>query len=816
MPVLLSVGASFAASNSVTIRDTSGSAQNNRPFTISRVFAQGEFPAGAYPQARLNSGSTVPTQVDLKNTWPDGSVKHALVSFVATLPANGNMTVDFVPQSTSNNTGYLDKAGMLNYNGGNWSAQTQTSGGSADARAMLGALTVSTDINSSQVRYWMKGPIVTQVIVEDKSPSLAYDFGTDANKSLHPIFVLTFYPNTNLGVSVQYIVDNDWFNKCQDQTYSITLKANGATVFSKASFDFISATRWRKVFWAGAAPTGWTDETTPGINIDYNLPYMASSKALANYDLTKHPSAAAIASEVADYHSRNTNNEEPQFCVSNPDWCGSYVKFMPQAGGRGDLGVLPRWYMLYLYTFDKSLYPVLLGDGLASGRAPIHARDYDNTLFFDSAHRGTAFGRPVDTDGRPYTNAQISVGSITTNGWDVDLAHQPDMVFLPYLITGDWYFLEELQFWAARNPMTIESCDDAHWCRHGSWEFYSPTIESRGVGWSYRTLLNAAFISPDNTPEQFHFVEKLKNNIQIWEGVYNIKNGSFPPVDPSCPNFDPRTTTDKWCWGRKLISTRAGGGAPNTIGFPDLGDPYVDDVYLVGVIDLTKAGNPPVQAMFESAINQIIWGRIKELGYPGSFIQTFWSTWFINVAVNPAVNHFHIQDYVYPIVRTGTDLDTNQYIQSWQEWNNAYFPAYNGSGSGSAQDLFMQRSGDVEFGYPHIAYAALSYAAGITTSDGLSGNNAWTWIKTTLPNQSLQNDNPKWAIVPRTGTQQAGPCDLNSDGVVDVADVQLEINQSLGVNQCGNGDLDGNGLCNVIDVQRVVNAVLNGTCRVGR
>jgi hypothetical protein len=58
------------------------------------------------------------------------------------------------------------------------------------------------------------------------------------------------------------------------------------------------------------------------------------------------------------------------------------------------------------------------------------------------------------------------------------------------------------------------------------------------------------------------------------------------------------------------------------------------------------------------------------------------------------------------------------------------------------------------------------------------------------------------------------PCDLNSDGLVNVLDVQLMVGQALGTAACTNR-LDGAPTCDVIDVQRVVNAALGGACRQG-
>jgi hypothetical protein len=58
------------------------------------------------------------------------------------------------------------------------------------------------------------------------------------------------------------------------------------------------------------------------------------------------------------------------------------------------------------------------------------------------------------------------------------------------------------------------------------------------------------------------------------------------------------------------------------------------------------------------------------------------------------------------------------------------------------------------------------------------------------------------------------PCDLNTDGVVNVLDVQLMVGQALGTTACTNR-LDGAPTCDVIDVQRVVNAALGGACLQG-
>jgi hypothetical protein len=60
-------------------------------------------------------------------------------------------------------------------------------------------------------------------------------------------------------------------------------------------------------------------------------------------------------------------------------------------------------------------------------------------------------------------------------------------------------------------------------------------------------------------------------------------------------------------------------------------------------------------------------------------------------------------------------------------------------------------------------------------------------------------------------TLTTSTCDLNSDGVVNVLDVVLAVNQVIGVSPCTNANL-GSGACTLADVQAIVNAAMGGAC----
>ena len=61
----------------------------------------------------------------------------------------------------------------------------------------------------------------------------------------------------------------------------------------------------------------------------------------------------------------------------------------------------------------------------------------------------------------------------------------------------------------------------------------------------------------------------------------------------------------------------------------------------------------------------------------------------------------------------------------------------------------------------------------------------------------------------------ASSCDLNNDGLTNILDVQISVNQTLGVVSCSNGDLNGDGICSIVDTQRVINAAMGQTCKIG-
>jgi len=141
------------APNTITVQERSGEAQGNRVVSVARPLRRGEIPDCV--SASWN-GALLLTQCDVKNRWPDGSVKFAIVTFVIPrLPAYASAVIEFGNRATNPETSGLTQEAMLgpDYD---FDATIELIGAGVtrrvSARAMLAV---------GHWRYWLKGPVVT-------------------------------------------------------------------------------------------------------------------------------------------------------------------------------------------------------------------------------------------------------------------------------------------------------------------------------------------------------------------------------------------------------------------------------------------------------------------------------------------------------------------------------------------------------------------------------------------------------------------------------------------------------------------------------
>jgi hypothetical protein len=814
-------GAPGTATNSVTITEKSGAQQPGRPFTIFRVFVQGEI--ANYPHPSVSGTPLTVWQSNVETRWPDGSVQQALISFPLNLAQGGAVTVSFVNDPNAcyvGNQAACDGAApnqsqILGFNSGSWGASIETANG-----ASTQAANASTMVQNGDWRFWIKGPVANIVIAEDRSPALKYDFGwhctsgcasataqygtkffdysrsswtvDGTNRSLHPIFVLTQYQGWP-GVKEEYILENDWITTVQDQSYNLTLKSGQALTnvqFSRSGLAQVARSRWRKTFWDGQMPGS--------VNIDYNMSYLIASRAIANYDTSKVVSPSAIAQEIQKWSA----SDQADIASVGSTYSGTVYKAFPSTGGRPDIGLMPEWGVLYLFSMNPTLYQEVIGDAEAMGYAPNHYREAAPNRFFDDLHTTSAFGRTVSADARPvFLSGEVPntspgldadqatvVGGISNNHWDtMDIAHQPDPMYVAYLLTGDWYLLEEIYFWAAYD-LTVATPGTCVWCRHDNWAFINDSQgNTRGTAWTTRNVAHAAWVAPDGTPEKTYFLQKLNYNIAVREGIMNITNGNFAG--------DPR-----WTWGRNAVALQRqdplwwvahNQGAPNSQVAPGLPcfveAPWQENYVNVSFGHIEELGFSTITPLRQTAAKNLL-HMILDPGYtPKTLIANYW---------------LGTRGYA-------PDCNNAPPLASWTDVINT-IPA---TEIAASQGRWAAGASDAAGGYPTIALAASSFLVGL--NDGTaSGANAWVWMQNNVTNQAALNDNPMWAFVPRLGAAaNASACDLNQDGVVNILDVQLAIQQYLGTVTCASASLLQDG-CTIADVQIIINAALGQGCLI--
>ncbi len=500
-----------AAITTVTFENTAASSITNVPVTFGQVFKVGELPlSGAAVELKKADNSIVPAQLDVKASHPDGSVRHAVIS--ALLPAmasSESQPMSIVRKTAGTSPTPATAASFVT--AGMDAVVTIVEGGvtySASLAAMIATATLKPWLTGGVVNEWLlSGPLKTTANVE--------------HLLLHVRFAVRAFTGTTKA-KIDVTVENTWVipdpnslaggnvwvsNSPTDVTYDVTVTVPGETTFTQAALYHHDKARWIKTFWWNGAPT---------VHIKHNAPYLISTKAVPNYDQTVVPLASKIAADKANFLTKNA-----------PMKAGLTTPGQGNTGGRPDIGLNPGWCIIWLLSQNKDAKESMLGTGLLAASFAVHYRN-----------KGT--DRPVDIQAYPY--ACISKGSSTddrnpatmkhemvpprvggiTNPNGADGPHQPNLSYIPYLITGDYAHLEELQFVNEWNALRFTPG------YRGFALGYVKQTQVRGVAWLMRTLADTAWISPDGDPIKTRSTAALNTNFDYF--IAQHVNGSDPLV----------------------------------------------------------------------------------------------------------------------------------------------------------------------------------------------------------------------------------------------------------------------------------------------
>ncbi len=449
----------------VLLQDISG--QGGRVTTFGQVFRQGDWPRGADLVAEWN-GSQVPMQTDIKARHADGSVRHAILSIANPEASEAQISL---------RTGKTNKGGALRVDsvlsrGYNLTLDFDFNGQnfSIDAGTLLKQAIAKGE------KPWLNGPLASEMRMKRK-----------LTPQLTAIFDIRVLADGAVRTSVSMHNDDMFETAGKDIPYGYSVKMSGRTMLER-KLEHRRFTNWREIVWAGGEPSKG--------HVVYDYPYMIAAGAVPAFDpeLDINQGFFSFANKIGETDTGPMSN-------------ALITKAMPTSGGRPDLGMVPDWTLAWLRSQTPGARYAMMQTAEAAGSVPWHIRDPKTTRVptLDNHPRYWLDGRANE--------ASYGHGPMLTDvdGWDVDNAHQPELAYVPYLISGDRRFLDEL---IAQTAYALFSYNSAPGYRDGA-EGNLTDDEVRGQAWANRTHGYAAFITPDDHPEKDYLTSKLRQRL-IW------------------------------------------------------------------------------------------------------------------------------------------------------------------------------------------------------------------------------------------------------------------------------------------------------------
>ena len=445
---------------------------------MGQAFRQGDVPNGSVVRADFPN-----LQCVIKNRWPDGSAKFAILSGRTDLGANTwrqvVMSVGAAPTASAN-------VSLADFKSGSVSASIAY--GSYGAASWTGA-----DWDSP-AQTWVEGPEMSSWIY--RKP-----IGSDA----HLVAWMEVRAYRGGRIEVLPWIENGYLNKAgpgeRSGTASFTLA--GTQRFSQA-LNLLN--HQRAVLASGTTLTHWAGGADPQLTPKYDTAYLMSTKLVPNYRGAPAPTSPLFGRLPTSY---------------TPLAQASYPTTMGTTGYHPSIGLLPEWDVAVLVSAsDQRAYRGALINGYSAGRYGVHYRD-------------EATQRPLRMSSYPNLvmgagSGVTDVGGSSTGSYtpaasggsppQFKISHHPSMGYMAYLISGWNYFMEETQLLATSN--FLKQSDTVRGKSKGLLESSSGTNTVRGAAWAMRTLAQAATVTPDADPLHADFVTSVNENIGYYHGRY--------------------------------------------------------------------------------------------------------------------------------------------------------------------------------------------------------------------------------------------------------------------------------------------------------
>jgi hypothetical protein len=434
------------------LENSTASAIPARFITFQQTFQPAKVMHSANLVVSQDLGQSIPVQMDVKTTWGDGSVRSALLTLQhPSIPANSAL------KFMLSTTGTLPASAPLSL--ANLAYDLKVSYGSTvyDAATLL---------RTRPISYWQNGPLAVQGRVDQP-----------VTGSLHLTIDITIYADGSVSADVQF--NNDYAMQPAGGTvaYTASISEKGAVVLPPTSLTHHQYQTWHKVL--GASPA----------NVVQDIAYLIQAGAIPCLDLAAGVDSALLAGQHI------SGNQ-----ILGP---GNITQNMPTTGGRADIGPMSAWNAIWLMTQSAAAAQYALVQADAAGSVPWHYFDPKKGAYLSLDDYPTLW---TDPRGNPTLTQQTRATS-----WTLDTAHQPDLSYVPYLLTGRRYYLDQLNAQAMFGEFTTWNTPR----RNGTGLVANGSDQVRAQAWCLRGLIEAAWMNPAGSADQARF-QKIADNNFAW------------------------------------------------------------------------------------------------------------------------------------------------------------------------------------------------------------------------------------------------------------------------------------------------------------
>jgi len=201
-----------------------------------------------------------------------------------------------------------------------------------------------------------------------------------------------------------------------------------------------------------------------------------STSATSGNSTTVCTTTTIIPSEVST--TTPTTNVTTPYAIMG---MAGLTLYMPQTGERQEIGIVTEAQGEYICTARQTALDRMRAQAEAAGTVPWHIRDETTNAPIDLKKYPGATWYPGTASGQPYVKTAKTPVTI-------DSAHQPALAYLPYILTGDPYHLEDLQFQATWNLGWFVP------------QYRLSIPQARTFAWNLRSLAQCARITPNTVP----------------------------------------------------------------------------------------------------------------------------------------------------------------------------------------------------------------------------------------------------------------------------------------------------------------------------